>query len=106
MGALTKLEVKNAILAKAALGNSNRDFVDVCHELVDAYISEFQEEAELMGLDHNTLRRFKSLKDSETGRRYNPSIDTVQRILRHFGTEVHFETTTIQKRYQNKPKEY
>jgi len=106
MNAVTKLEVENAILAKAALGNSNRDFLDVCHELVDAYIKDFQEDGELMGLDQNTLRRFKSMKDSETGRRYNPTIDTVQRILRHFNTEVHFNTTRIQKKYQNKPKEY
>lgn len=106
MSAITKLDVQNAILAKAALGNSNRDFVDVCHELVDAYVSEFEEDADLMGLDQNTLRRFKSLKDSATGRRYNPSIDTVQRILKHYGTEVHFSTTSIQKKYQNKPKDY
>ena len=106
MSAVTKLDVKNAILAKAALGNSNRDFVDVCHELVDAYIKDFAEDAELIGLDQNTLRRFKSLQESETGRRYNPSVDSVQRILKHFGTEVHFTTTTIQKKYRNKPKEF
>jgi hypothetical protein len=39
------------------------------------------------------------------GRRYNPSLDTIERTLKAFGVELNLKQILLDPKYKNKPKE-
>lgn len=107
--AITELDVKNYLLKNArALGNSRRGLKEVCSDLVNAYGTSANQLRILSAgtfLSVHTLKRVSSLEDSESGAPYRPNADTCERILRYFGTEIHFNQVQISPKFANKPKQ-
>lgn len=106
--AVQKLDVKNHILSRArALGNTETGLREVCSDLVNSFGTDRksrQRIAEGTFLSEDTISRIASLRECDTGEPYRPNTDTVERILRFFGAEIHFQQIHISNRYANKPK--
>jgi DNA-binding phage protein len=107
MGAAKQLDFKNHILDKAiALGNSNTSLLDIASSalkrLSDVELSRIAEDSDL---NPQTFTRLKTMKESELGRRYNPSLDTIERTLKAFGVELNLKQILLDPKYKNKPKE-
>lgn len=108
MGAVTKLDVKHHLLTRSkALGNSSRGLREVASDLINHHGlkgRQLQQLADGTFLCPATLQRLAELKDTEGGDPYRPQCDTVERVLRYFGAELHFSQVAIVARYQNRPK--
>ena len=105
----SKLDIKNKMLSQARLlGNSERGFKELCSDLVNWHgttTDDLETLAEGTFLSVSTLRRFSTLKETELGEPYNPSNDSVERILRYFGAEFQGDQVTISKQFQNRAKQ-
>lgn len=108
MGAVTKLQVENAIFASCtALGNSKYGMKEVCSDLLNDFGKgkgnmRILQDGTFLGA--STLDRMMKLTDTDMGEPYRPNADTCERILRFFGAQITFTQVKIQNRYNNKPK--
>lgn len=96
--------VEDAILEQAtALGNSENNFAKVAADLLN---EEGRHRAGIMAegcfLSVGTIRRLMDEGGDET---YHPQAETVERVFRYFGAEVHFRRVHITPKWQNKAKE-
>lgn len=100
--------IKNYILRNAkTLGNSDQEDKHLCSELLGNAIrkkGDIERIAEGTFLCVATIERMRTLKECKTGATYYPSSDTCARILRYFGMEASWSTTTIKSQHRNKPK--
>ena len=55
-------------------------------------------------LSLSTLERVASLEECESGEAYRPQLDTIERILKYFNTEISLNQTAIKKAYGNRAK--
>lgn len=87
-----------------ALGNSKTNFAKVASDLLNA---SGRGSASMMAegcfLSTATITR---LMDEGGTDLYHPRADTVERVFKYFGAEVHFKKVLISNRWQNKEKEY
>ena len=104
--AATKLDIKNALLTRTkALGNSNRGLKEVVSDLLNAYGKQNIAAVEKgTFLSRHTLYRLMDLTETESGEPYRPQSDTLERVLKYFGAEIHFDQVTISAAYRPKPK--
>lgn len=106
--AVTHANFKTALLNRSrALGNTGRGLKEVCSDLVNEYLTDGGQLSRLAAgtfLSEQTLYRVSKLTEAESGEPYKPNADTLERILRFFGAEVHFKSVTIRGQYFNKPK--
>lgn len=102
-----KIDIKNRLLtSKKILGNSNVGFKEVCSDLLNAHGRD--KVSVIMNgthLSYTTIERMMTLAETEGGRPYNPSNDTIERILRFYGAELSADQVVIKSRYLNKPKQ-
>jgi len=82
-----------------ALGNTNRDLLDVCSDLLNQDKGNWQVVAEKAFLSFATVVRVALCE-----RPYSPRADTLERIIRYYGVKVSFAEEHIESRYDNKPK--
>lgn len=102
---VTQSQVRSLILGKAkALGNSHYGLKEVVSDLLNAHGGDLDEVAKGTFLCKSTLEHLKTLEDTPLGTPYRPQADTLERVLRYFGTEIHFKQVTIRHAYRNKPK--
>lgn len=101
MGTVTKLDFKNALLANSrALGNSHRGLKEVVSDLLNQHGRDHIADIEKgTFLSRHTLYRLMDLTDAESGEPYRPQADTLERVLRYYGAEIHFSEIKIQGRY-------
>ena len=86
-----------------ALGNSKTNFAKVASDLLNACAESVGKMAEGCFLSKATITR---LMDEGGTDLYHPRADTVERVFKYFGAEVHFRKVVISNRWQNKEKEY
>lgn len=107
MANVTKLAVKNNLFERVVGGNS--DYKDKHHlsDLLNNYIRSRKDFNEVMDgtfLSAVTIERMKTLKESESGRDYNPSSDTLERLKTFFNLQYTSCVVDIKPRYRNKEK--
>lgn len=102
------VNIKQYILRGAtALGNSDKEEKDVCHELLKNYVNSPKDMADVCegtGLCYQTIERFISLEPAVTGEDYDPRSSSCARVLRFFGMEANYKAIIIKSKYRNKPK--
>jgi hypothetical protein len=98
-----KEAAKQSILERShALGNSKRGLKEVASDLLNREGRKFiKVMAEGMFLSRATVERVMDCPEH-----YRPQAETLERIFRYFGAEVHFKEVKINGRFQNKAKEW
>lgn len=103
-------EIWNFIEGKKLLGNNDRDYL--FPEFFSDCINRFgtdQKRMEMLidgtGLSETTLRRMSTLKESETGEKYNPCNDTLIRLFRFFQVEIDMTVVKLKPKFGNLPKD-
>lgn len=94
--------IEDKFLEKAtALGNSKTNFAKVAADLLNADAESVGKMAEGCFLSNATIARLMDEGGTDT---YHPRADTVERVFKYFGAEVHFKKVRISTRWQNKSK--
>lgn len=110
MGAVRELQIKNMLInGVKALGNTKYGLKEVCSDLINQAGTDsgtLERISRGTFLQPGTLKRMATLKETEGGRAYNPSSDTVERIMRYFGTELTANQVLIRSPYRNQPKKH
>lgn len=111
MSAQLREEIADFLTAKinrtVLLGNSELTELEFLSDLVNSYIGRPQDWeflAEGTGLHETTLRRVASLKETETGEPYNPTGDTIRRLMRFFEVELRCNRVKLKAKFRNQPK--
>jgi len=106
MATATILDIKNALLVNAkALGNSDRGLKEVVSDLLNQYgRDQAKYIAEKAFLSVQTVHRLMDLTETENGDPYRPQCDTIERVLKVCGAEIHFDQVKISPRYMPGPK--
>ena len=96
--------VQDTILEHStALGNTKTNFAKVAADLLN---QEGRKRAGIMAegcfLSKATITRLMDDGGDDT---YHPQAETVERVFRYFGAEVHFRKISIKPKWQNKAKE-
>lgn len=101
-----QLDIKNRVLAEtSALGNSDRGLKEVVSDVLNSYGRGNLANVEKgTFLSRTTLDRLMTLEETEDGNPYRPQADTLERVLKYFGAELHFSQVVISPRWLPKPK--
>lgn len=108
MSTARKLQIKNSLVTSTKIwGNTGQKAFNLCSDLINQHGLGKKDRQAIMdgtGLSFDTLDRMSKLTETELGDPYNPSSDTIDRIMVYFGVEGGFDQVVIKARYRNKPK--
>lgn len=94
--------IKAGLLERtSALGNSKRGLKEVCSDLCN----QFDRRHAKVIAEGTFLCKETVIRVMDCEPEYRPNSDTLERILRFFGAELHFSEVVIKPRYRNKEKE-
>lgn len=107
--AVTQLQVKHNIFERTVGGNTKIEPEQHLSDCLNGFINtknDFENVVDGTKLSSETIKRFQSMKEAESGRAYNPSSDTSNRIRRFLRLETTFTLVhDFKSRYMPKEKE-
>lgn len=107
--AVTQLQVKHNIFERTVGGNTKIEPEQHLSDCLNGFINthkDFENVVDGTKLASITIKRFQTMKETESGRSYNPSSDTCNRIRRFLRLEISFNLVhDFKARYMPKEKE-